>query len=240
MNASATAVLAVDTSGAGSGLALHLSGRVATALLEGDPPRGEDLAGRALLLLARQGVDLSAVGALAAVIGPGSFTGLRTGLAFVRGLAFRDGTPVAPVGSLELVAATRANDGEAVAVVAAFGSATFAAVYAREGDALIEMLAPAVAAETLETAATAVFERVAAVVATPGSEAAAETLGRRLGGVPVRTSPAADRLTTLGRLAAAKVAAGGVVAADDVLPTYVSTTAPRPNSNRVAVAPAAK
>jgi tRNA threonylcarbamoyladenosine biosynthesis protein TsaB len=56
-------------------------------------------------LLAQGGVSLREVGAVAAVNGPGSFTGVRVGLAAVKGLAEGARIPVVAVSRLEVLAA---------------------------------------------------------------------------------------------------------------------------------------
>jgi tRNA threonylcarbamoyladenosine biosynthesis protein TsaB len=55
-------------------------------------------------LLAGCGVPLSAVDAFAVAAGPGSFTGLRIGVATVKGLAFPSDTPCVGVSTLEAMA----------------------------------------------------------------------------------------------------------------------------------------
>lgn len=56
-------------------------------------------------LLDAAGVTLAAVDAFAVSIGPGSFTGLRVGLASLKGLAFGSGRPAVAVSTLEALAA---------------------------------------------------------------------------------------------------------------------------------------
>jgi len=56
-------------------------------------------------LLARGGVTLREVGAIVAVSGPGSFTGVRVGLSAVKGLAEAARIPVVAVSRLEVLAA---------------------------------------------------------------------------------------------------------------------------------------
>jgi tRNA threonylcarbamoyladenosine biosynthesis protein TsaB len=56
-------------------------------------------------LLAQGGVSLSQVGAMVVVNGPGSFTGVRVGLAAVKGLAEAARIPVTAVSRLEVLAA---------------------------------------------------------------------------------------------------------------------------------------
>ena len=98
-------LLAVDTTGAHGSL----------AVLEGDTIRGR--AGfRAPLghaqrllpeldrLLVSLGLSLGDVDAFAVAVGPGSFTGLRIGIASVEGLAFATGLPVVGISTLEATA----------------------------------------------------------------------------------------------------------------------------------------
>ena len=55
-------------------------------------------------LLAGCGISLNDVDAFAVAAGPGSFTGLRIGVATVKGLAFPSGKPCAGVSTLEAMA----------------------------------------------------------------------------------------------------------------------------------------
>jgi len=55
-------------------------------------------------VLARAGLGVADVEGLAVSIGPGSFTGLRIGLGFAKGVAFAGGLPLAAVSTLEALA----------------------------------------------------------------------------------------------------------------------------------------
>jgi tRNA threonylcarbamoyladenosine biosynthesis protein TsaB len=63
------------------------------------------------------GADFAEIEKFVVTIGPGSFTGLRVGLAFARGLQLATGAPLAGVGTLEALAASAAGAGPAAGVV---------------------------------------------------------------------------------------------------------------------------
>jgi tRNA threonylcarbamoyladenosine biosynthesis protein TsaB len=72
--------------------------------------------------LAKAGAMLSAVDRVAVAVGPGSFTGIRVGVAAARGLALALGVPALGISTLEAVAAeVREAKGER-RVLAAFGA----------------------------------------------------------------------------------------------------------------------
>ena len=88
-------------------------------------------------LLRRAGVEVAALGAFAVGVGPGSFTGLRVGIATVKGLAFGSGARVAAVGTLAALAlrAPRTRD-PIVAVLDARRGEVYAASFRRDGEEL--------------------------------------------------------------------------------------------------------
>ncbi|MBL8026466.1 MAG: tRNA (adenosine(37)-N6)-threonylcarbamoyltransferase complex dimerization subunit type 1 TsaB [Fibrobacteres bacterium] len=59
--------------------------------------------------LKKSAVSLSDISHFAFVAGPGSFTGIRTGLAFIKGLAFAGNAKAISLSSLEVLAATAAD-----------------------------------------------------------------------------------------------------------------------------------
>jgi tRNA threonylcarbamoyladenosine biosynthesis protein TsaB len=102
-------LLAVDTSGKHGSIALAQCGPGdACAVIEVAPLPGgtfsAELVPQIAGLLDKHGLSKADVGALAVVSGPGSFTGLRIGLAVIKALAEALAKPVAAVSMLEALA----------------------------------------------------------------------------------------------------------------------------------------
>ncbi len=99
-------LLAVDTSTSQLGLALYDGATVAAELAWTSRQRHTvELAPALASLLARTGLTMDSIQALGVAIGPGSFTSLRVGLAFVKGLALARHLPLVGVPTLDAVAA---------------------------------------------------------------------------------------------------------------------------------------
>ncbi len=98
-------LLALDTSTLTLSAALVDGSRVVEHVIKGPPlKQSELLPGELGALLARHGVALKQLDGIAVGRGPGSFTGLRIGLAAVKALAYAQQLRVAPVSSLAAVA----------------------------------------------------------------------------------------------------------------------------------------
>ena len=80
-------------------------------------------------VMSAAGTELDMVGRFAVTTGPGTFTGVRIGLAAARGLALAAGRPLIGVGSLEVIAATADTTSRAVVV---------AAIDARRGELYVQ------------------------------------------------------------------------------------------------------
>ena len=100
-------LLAVDTSTRYLGLALYAGdeGVLAEWAWRAGNHHTRALAPMIHTLLAQVGVTMEQIEALGVALGPGSFTGLRSGLALVKGLAYARGLPVVGVPTLDVVAA---------------------------------------------------------------------------------------------------------------------------------------
>ncbi|MBS1791316.1 MAG: tRNA (adenosine(37)-N6)-threonylcarbamoyltransferase complex dimerization subunit type 1 TsaB [Acidobacteria bacterium] len=113
-------VLAVDTSSANSGFALAQGGKL-IASLKGDAsiPHSRTFFLQLSELLKKAGIGLNEVQFLAAATGPGSFTGLRVGLAAIKGLAHSLGKPAFGVNSMDALALSVRVKGDVLAIIEA-------------------------------------------------------------------------------------------------------------------------
>jgi len=98
-------ILALDTTTRAGSLAL-MRDDLLLAAAAGDPGRthGERLPGEIVQLLTRHDVPLSAIDLYAVASGPGSFTGLRIGIATMQGLALANGKGLVGVSALDALA----------------------------------------------------------------------------------------------------------------------------------------
>jgi len=200
------------------------------ALLDGDRLLGEITLNIAIThserlmaavdrLLADCGTAPAELGGLAVSIGPGSFTGLRVGIATVKGIAMALDLPVAPVPTLDALAA-RLPFAEAPVcpILDARKAEVYLSLYrwdgagmAREWDYLA--LPPAVAAERVEPPV---------ILLGDGIDACRPWLERL--GPGVRIAPPAQRLpsaATVAQLGRDILAAGGGVSAESLQPLYL-------------------
>jgi tRNA threonylcarbamoyladenosine biosynthesis protein TsaB len=100
-------VLALDTTTRGGSVALARDGAVLDVLAgDRERPHAERVPADLLRLLDRQGLRLTDVDVFAVAAGPGSFTGLRIGIAAIQGCGFAAGRPVIGVSALEALAAS--------------------------------------------------------------------------------------------------------------------------------------
>ncbi|MCP8897281.1 tRNA (adenosine(37)-N6)-threonylcarbamoyltransferase complex dimerization subunit type 1 TsaB [Shinella daejeonensis] len=113
-------VLAIDTAGAGCYAALYDSAEDRVLGVAGaDIGRGhaERLMGIIDAALAAAGLVLADVGRIAVTVGPGSFTGIRVGVATARGLALALAVPAVGVSSLAALARERSGGRPLLAIM---------------------------------------------------------------------------------------------------------------------------
>ena len=159
-NIAAMVILALETVTRAGSMALYDHGRVYAATGEAPRTHGTRLPAELLDFLAARGRQLADLDFLSVITGPGSFTGLRIGLAAVQGMAMPSGKKVIPVPSLEAMAEAwrAAHPGENARLATCLDGArgdVFAASYEIANHAPADdprvLLAPIVA--TPETAA---------------------------------------------------------------------------------------
>jgi tRNA threonylcarbamoyladenosine biosynthesis protein TsaB len=98
-------VLGIETSGTRGGVALAEDDSVrGVRLFEKGMVHGRDVAPSIRSLCAEHGVAPGAIDLIACDVGPGSYTGIRVGLAAAKGLALALGKPVLGVASLDALA----------------------------------------------------------------------------------------------------------------------------------------
>jgi len=130
-------ILAVDTTHEFGSLALLHGTEVMEEVLVHSPEGfGQILFERLAQLLERQGRKVQEVDCFAAASGPGSFTGVRIGLACVKGLAEATGRPVAAVSNLEALA-TFGTAGMRAVVLDARRGEIYGAVYNGRSEAIL-------------------------------------------------------------------------------------------------------
>jgi tRNA threonylcarbamoyladenosine biosynthesis protein TsaB len=201
-------VLAFDCAVSGMDVAVVRDG----VRLAGRTEEGRDQAAGLLpaiaAVLAEAGIDRRALSLLAVTIGPGSFTGVRVGLAAARGLAVGLGVPLAGISTTAVLLAQAKADGRrALAAVDSRLGDWFCAM--SEGDS-----APFVA--SVATLATRLDGRPCLVIGSGADRLASELAGAGIDAIAREAVPDAAELARLA--AAAGVEAWRTANARDGLP----------------------
>jgi len=211
-------VMALDTTSRGGSVALVDDGRLVDERA-GDASRthGERLPEELVAL----GVEWSSIDVFAVAAGPGSFTGLRIGIATIQGLALVNKRPAAGVSALEALAQLASRDRAEGDTIAAWIDAqrgeVFSALY-RVGPAplftperLVELEAPAVAAPLATMSAWSRHDLRSTTFAGDGA---------------VRYAPALEADGAIMQVAAPELLAGAVGCMASVCAARGLTTAP--------------
>ena len=179
-------ILAIDTTHESGSLAL-MRGEELVEEVSLDAPGGfaHVIYGHLAQLLGRHGVTLAMVDCFAAASGPGSFTGVRVGLACVKGMADALGKPAVAVSNLEALASFGSAPLRAVVLDARRGE-IYGAVYDQAG----RLAAPEVVAKFPAWLETLPEGRVE-FVATDSTPFRAALDGTRFEHAPIATAPAA-------------------------------------------------
>ncbi len=213
-------ILALETSTLAGGVALLENGRVVGQVLHDVAlTHSERLMAMVDRLLEDCGWGLDGLGGLALSIGPGSFTGLRVGAATVKGLALVLDVPVAPVPTLDALAAVLPfADGPVCPLLDARKGEVYVAVYRWAEERMHRLtdylaLPPEAAVDWIPAGGIALGDGVAAC---------RPYLARRDG--DVRLAPAAQSIPSaavVGQLGHAMLAAGQGISGNDVEPLYL-------------------
>ncbi|HEX6884815.1 MAG TPA: tRNA (adenosine(37)-N6)-threonylcarbamoyltransferase complex dimerization subunit type 1 TsaB [Planctomycetota bacterium] len=215
--------LALETSRRETSLALAAGDRV--LLDEGAAAHASDLLPRLAGLLAQAGIERAGPLGLARLfvgLGPGSYTGLRVGIATAHGLARATGAVLYGLSSFEALASAELAPGEEGVVVAdARGGRAYVGRYRREGAAL------RVLAEPSACAPAELGARCAGATLVLGHPGLREALGLEL---PPDTRYREDALPRAGALLAlgrARLAAGSLASRPALEPLYLAEFAAR-------------
>jgi tRNA threonylcarbamoyladenosine biosynthesis protein TsaB len=221
-------LLAFDTST--EMLSIAVSTGAAAAVLEHTAAGGAQ-ASAALIpaiqaLLARAGLDLRELDAIAFGRGPGSFTGLRTAAAVAQGLGFGAGVPVLPIDTLLAVAEQAHGETGATQVIALLDARmdeVYVAAYERIGGAWQVRQPPALARP----------ESIVVPVGWTIAGNALDAYGARLPASAARV-PALPTARALLRLAPAELARTSPHGAAQALPLYIRDKVAQTTEERAA------
>jgi tRNA threonylcarbamoyladenosine biosynthesis protein TsaB len=213
-------LLALETATLAGGAALLDDGRlVGESRLNIALTHSERLMAVVDRLLRDCGWDTSSLGALAVSVGPGSFTGLRVGAATAKGLALALEIPVAPVPTLDALAATLPfADAPVCPLLDARRGEVYCSLYRWTGSAMARQW------EYLALPPEAAAARLAPPVIVLGDGVAAcrPYLSRLGAGLreadPVHSLPSP---AVVGALGYAILAAGGGIPAERLAPLYL-------------------
>lgn len=147
-------IVSLDTSTLTLSLALLApDGQLVEQRYDGPPKRQSELLPTCIAeLLARHGKALSDVTGFVCGLGPGSFTGLRIGLATLKGLAYARGVPLVGVSSLEALALDVPGPARVLSVAVVKKGELYLGRFARRAG-VVEPLAPVESATVAATAA---------------------------------------------------------------------------------------
>jgi tRNA threonylcarbamoyladenosine biosynthesis protein TsaB len=219
-------VMALDSTSRGGSVALVEDGHIVDERA-GDASRthGERLPGELAVL----GVEWSSVDVFAVCAGPGSFTGLRIGIATIQGLALVGGRPVVGVSALEAVAQLASRglaEGDTIGVwIDAQRGEVFSALYrVAPGrmftpERLLELEAPAVAAPLATVRAWSRYDLQATLFA--GDAVTRHAVALETSGLMRRTGQPVLLAGAVGCMASIRAERGQSGAPDAIRPLYL-------------------
>jgi tRNA threonylcarbamoyladenosine biosynthesis protein TsaB len=212
-------VLALDTTTRSGSAAVVSDGELLCEIVgDGSRTHGERFPRDLMRVLEAASVGLDSIDLLAVAAGPGSFTGLRVGIAAMQGLAMSTGRKIVPVSALDALAAAAGSGSAPVAAwIDAQRGEVFAALYDSSGKRLLiepSSLAPIRTLEAWDDALRGETVRIIGDGAARYEAAIRERLGGRAEVLP---TPAIAGI--IGRLAAASPTRA--VSPHAVVPIYI-------------------
>ena len=212
-------ILALDTSTRAGSAALARDGEVVAAA-SGDPSRthGERLPADLLALVAEARVTLSDIDLFAVSSGPGSFTGLRVGLASMQALALVHRRCVVPVSTLEALACAPGDGERVLAWMDGQRRDVFAALYDHGGATCLAGPCVGSPADILDSWTADLVGRRVDVVG-DGVPATRALLARRLGPTAVLVGSPPPLAPVIARVACER--RDGAIAPHAAQPLYV-------------------
>jgi len=204
-------LLATDTSGKDGSIALARCGPNSCDILDVVPLEGGTFSAQLVpqisATLLKHGFSKNDLGGFCVASGPGSFTGLRVGLAAIKALAEILGKPIAAVSLLE-----------AVAVAASSSEPILAVLDAGRGEVYVgEYENVKLGAERLLTFEELLSEARSTAVATPDASVAAKLKAQ---GISVQEIPR-QRADAIARMGWQKIQAGHTVTPEDLEANYI-------------------
>jgi len=176
-------ILSLDTTTRQGSAAVWRDGALA-AEHTGDPTltHGQRLPGELANVLDAAGLGIERVDLFAVAAGPGSFTGLRVGIATVQGLAVARGKKVVPVSALDALARAARNDVRPVAAwMDGLRGEVFAALYAADAVSILQPPTSAPPDTTLERWQRAAAPLAGAIFIGDGADRYRDAIARAAG-----------------------------------------------------------
>jgi len=220
-------VLALDTTTASGSVAIVDDGGVLVEAI-GDPARthAERLPGDILQALDHAGIGMTDIDLFAVAAGPGTFTGLRIGIAMIQGLAMVSGKRIVPVSALRALAAAASREEPSGRIIGAWMDAhrrdVFSALFRRTdrspfaSEGLIELEGAAVGDPSATLARWEAAGTAPDVLVGDGAILYARGISPQIS--TLEQLPLAG---VIGQIAIARAAAGDTVAPAGVQPLYI-------------------
>lgn len=171
-------ILALDTSSKATSIAVARGAQLISSMgAPADEKRSERLWSEVRSLLAEVEMTVGNVDVFSACVGPGAFTGLRVGMAAVKGLATASDKPVVGVTSLEAAAFSAGPAGYVCALVNSYKGEVYSQLFSFDGEGVpVAQNDPMVS--TFENALERVTHLDQVVFAGDAAEAGAEVISR--------------------------------------------------------------